>query len=158
MLHGYKGINALKICVSSRPLNVFQDAFADCLSLRLELLTRADICAYVEDTLTGHPHFKTMKNIDPAACHTLITNVTDKASGVFLRVFLVVQELQKGLSNGLALRHLHKRLDQLPSDLDEYFLSMLESIEESDRATSSQIFQVVLGARDQVSLMTLSFW
>ena len=49
-----------RIYVSSRPLNVFQDAFADCATLRLELLTYDDINSYVENKLRYHPAFRNM--------------------------------------------------------------------------------------------------
>jgi NACHT domain len=43
----------VKACVSSRPLNVFKDAFSDGPGLRLQDLTRDDINMYLEDHLGG---------------------------------------------------------------------------------------------------------
>lgn len=57
--------SSIKICVSSRPWNLFKDSFADCPQLRLELLTRPDIELYVKDKLDSNRRFATWRQYDP---------------------------------------------------------------------------------------------
>jgi len=147
----------VKICVSSRPWNIFQDSFAEYPKLRLELLTRDDIKHYVQDVLEGSPRFRLISSLDPIQSAGLVTEIVEKASGVFLWVYLVVRELHKGLRDGFDLRMLSRRLLKLPGDLDAYFLQMITSIDEADRSIASRIFQLVLNARQHLTLMTLSF-
>jgi hypothetical protein len=147
----------VKICVSSRPWNIFQDAFVEYPKLRLELLTRDDIKLYVRDSLEGSPRFQQIRQIDPIQCIGLVTDVVEKASGVFLWVYLVVRELYKGLRDGFDLRKLRRKLHELPGDLDAYFLKMITSIDVSDRPAASKMFQTVVNARQNLTLMTLSF-
>lgn len=149
--------SSIKICVSSRPWNLFKDSFADCPQLRLELLTRPDIELYVKDKLDSNRRFATWRQYDPQGCAALISEVADKATGVFLWVYLVVRELCKGIRNGLQLHSLRQRLDTLPGELDAFFLTMIESIDPSDRVTASRVLQVMVNARQPLSLMALSF-
>ncbi|KAK9419407.1 putative NACHT domain-containing protein [Seiridium unicorne] len=43
LIHNFASFSNIKLCVSSRPWNVFQDAFTEASQLRLELLTEKDI-------------------------------------------------------------------------------------------------------------------
>jgi hypothetical protein len=97
----------VKICLSSRPWNIFQDAFTDCPKLRLELLTREDIKCYVQDKLDQNLRFRQLCKINKSDCLGLVTDVVQKATGVFLWVCLVVRELVKALRDGHGLRMLN---------------------------------------------------
>lgn len=155
--HGLAEQPNVKVCVSSRPWNIFQDAFAECPKLRLELLTLEDIRLYVQDTLDKSPRFRQLSLVNQLGCLGLVTDVVEKAMGVFLWVYFVVRELVKGLRNGYDLRMLRKRLDQLPADLDAFFLQMIDTIEHSDRPAASKAFQIVLAGQQLTTLMTLAF-
>ena len=147
----------VKVCVSSRPWNLFQDVFTGCPSLRLEMLTQSDIKIYVQDTLESNSLFQRQAMVHKASCTDLITEVARKASGVFLWVVLVVRELLKGFRHGQDMRVIRKHVDSIPSDLDAFFLSMIQSIDYSDRAAASRMLQVVVNAPSPLTLMDLSF-
>jgi hypothetical protein len=108
----------VKICVSSRPWVVFEDAFKTRPSLRLEYLTRMDMKHFVESKLSSNPGFEVLKDLDPSRATNLIDDVAEKASGVFLWTFLVTQSLLEGLSEGERLPDLQRRLSSLPTDLE----------------------------------------
>ena len=118
----------VKICVSSRPWNVFEDAFGSGPNLRLEDLTHSDIKYYIESKLSANPGFEVLRQLDSAYASQLVQNVTDKSSGVFLWVSLVTESLLEGLSDGERLSDLRRRLDSLPPDLEDLFWKILNSL------------------------------
>ncbi|PMD67148.1 uncharacterized protein K444DRAFT_489832, partial [Hyaloscypha bicolor E] len=119
----FKGLSSrtsnVKLCVSSRPWVVFDDAFKGMPMLRLQDLTFDDIQAYVFDKLEGHDRMRLLKDAEPAHAAELVNEVVTKASGVFLWVTLVVKSLLNGLRNRDCIGDLRRRLSELPSDLDK---------------------------------------
>jgi hypothetical protein len=152
----------VKICVSSRPWNVFADTFNARPSLRLENLTYADISYYISSKLSNNLGFVALKRGDPEFASSLIDNVSAKASGVFLWVVLVVQSLLEGLTDGERLSELQRRLDSIPADLETLFWKILKSV---DFGRISQILQIVEDSinthgklpRKALTLIQLSF-
>jgi hypothetical protein len=120
----------IKICVSSRPWNVFEDAFGGHPSkmLRIHDLTEPDIRAYVKSRLSEHVRWDNLHD-QPASGARLISEVTQRAHGVFLWVFIVTKLLREGLTNDDGFVDLLKRLEQFPSDLEPFFKHMLDSVE-----------------------------
>lgn len=78
----------LKCCVSSRPWNVFEDAFASDQSTKLCVhdLTIQDIWNYTESRLTGFPRWKETC-ISNERSTEFISDITERAQGVFLWFF-----------------------------------------------------------------------
>jgi hypothetical protein len=89
----------IKICLSSWPWLVFEDAFHHNPSLRLQDLTTHDIQQYVEDKLNGHVRMAKLRRKNPQSAEELIYEIVSKATGVFLWVKLVVTSLLDGLTN-----------------------------------------------------------
>lgn len=104
----------IKLCISSRPWQVFEDAFQDKPSLKLEDLTLADIKAYIQSHLHPDPAFALLRTLEPSFADRLVDNIAAKADGVFLWVNLVVASIQKGIKAGDHVSDLQSRLDQLP--------------------------------------------
>jgi hypothetical protein len=46
----------VKVCVASRPLLQFPDAFEECPRLHLEQLTKSDICKYITTYFAHNKH------------------------------------------------------------------------------------------------------
>lgn len=107
----------IKICVTSRPHFVFQDAFGPCPKLILQEFTYGDIISYIKGKLSEHPRFKTISMEEPVRVSQLIRQVMEKAQGVFLWVNLVVQSLSEGLTNGDGVSELQCRIDNTPSEV-----------------------------------------
>ncbi|KAE9362558.1 hypothetical protein N431DRAFT_145544 [Stipitochalara longipes BDJ] len=144
----------VKICVSSRPWNVFEDAFHTRPSLKLEDLTYDDIQHFVSATLSSNLGFAALQCGDRRSASNLIHNVSIKACGVFLWVVLVVQSLLEGLTNGERLSDLQKRLDSLPADLETLFWRILKSV---DYERVSQLLQIVRASPEPISIFELSY-
>jgi hypothetical protein len=143
-----------KLCVSSRPWNVFQDAFSTHPSLRLEDLTYNDMQHYCSSRLLSNLGFVALQSGDPESASELIDNVAAKSCGVFLWVILVVQSLLEGLTDGERLSDLQKRLDSLPSDLETLFWRILKSV---DFERISQLIQIVQASPSNITIIKLSF-
>jgi NACHT domain len=146
-----------KICLSSRPWNIFEDAFGHGPMLRLEDLTHRDIQHYVDDKLTQHCRFQVLKRCYNAECMSLIDCIVAKASGVFPWVYLVVRSLTQGLRDEDGLADLMRRLELIPADLELYFDQMLSTIDPFYLPRSSQLFQLTLCTDHRLSQLTLSF-
>ncbi|OCL03826.1 hypothetical protein AOQ84DRAFT_347075, partial [Glonium stellatum] len=157
-LNDLKALPTLKLCLSSRPLNIFEDSFgsASVTKLYLQDLTREDISSYTRDILQGR-----LELVSSAGCSTnidkIVEEITKKAQGVFLWVFLVVRSLSSGLSNGDTDATLYRRLRSFPSDLEIFFEHMFQAVDPMYRQQSSCLFQVALKSSKPRSLMVYSF-
>ena len=89
----------IKICISSRPWLIFEDAVKIRPSLLLQDLTDNDIRNYVQSELVDDERFVKLRESEPKSCAELAANIVDKAQGVFLWVRLVVMDLLQGLQN-----------------------------------------------------------
>ncbi|KAK8859850.1 hypothetical protein PGQ11_010584 [Apiospora arundinis] len=135
----------LKICVSSREWNVFTSGFSDCESLQLQMLTRADMLHTAMDTLMHNDDFKRL-DVSTETLESFVEILVNKAEGVFLWTSLVLRLLQDGLSDGDELRHLQRKLDVLPTELEDLFEHMLLSIRKEDQAYAFKMISYVSGA------------
>jgi hypothetical protein len=145
----------VKMCLSSRPWNIFEDAFDGFPSLRLEDLTRDDIVKFVHANCDDSKAFRDR----PSGEQSLLKGeIVKKSDGVFLWVRLVVRRLLVEIRDGH--RSPATFLDEIPKGLDEYFEYMLQKITPEKKAQASRILQVMVGTRFEAgnpTLMTLSF-
>jgi hypothetical protein len=149
--------SSIKICASSRPWNEFTEAFNESdKKLKLEDLTRRDIRKYVEDKLEEHNKFKDVQARNPS-CSELVEDIVEKSRGVFLWVYLVVKFLVKGLIDGDDVSDMKKRLEYLPSDLEEYFRRILNNIHEFYRDEAVRCFEVVIKALHPLPLLAFEY-
>ncbi|KFX91101.1 hypothetical protein V490_06073 [Pseudogymnoascus sp. VKM F-3557] len=148
----------VKIILSSRHWTEIEEALVPILDQRLLLhkFTTGDINRYIKDLLVSDPRFQRVIEKD-GRYEGLVKQISSKAEGVFLWVFLAVRELLKGLTHKDTMLDLEKRLRSIPPDLDEFFQRILNSIEKVYHPQASQIFQMCLAATKPLSLLTFSF-
>jgi hypothetical protein len=77
------------------------------------------------------------------ALDKLVTEIVAKAEGVFLWVKLVVGELVTRLEGGSNFETLKKRLDDLPTELDEYYDEMIQRIPKAYRWRTYMTLEIV---------------
>ncbi|KAK0644033.1 hypothetical protein B0T16DRAFT_293275, partial [Cercophora newfieldiana] len=120
----------IKLCVSSRAWNVFEDSFGQNQESKLYIheLTHGDIRSYAERRLQEHPRWKDL-NEEVSNADWLIDQITERATGVFLWVFLVTGQLRNGLTEYDSFSDLQRRLERVPDDLEAFFKHILESVE-----------------------------
>jgi len=129
----------VKICCSSRPWSSFEDAFGqnkDC-KLRLEDLTERDIRKFVSDNFQQHKRFH--KYARDARFLALVEEVVNRANGVFIWVVLVVKSLRDGLTHADRISDLERRLRAMPSDLEQLYHRMIQSVSPFYRQQSSEL-------------------
>ena len=148
---------SIKLCLSSRPWNVFEAAFSgkNIRKLYLEDLNKSDIELYVRNKLVDRADFIQYQQRD-SRCNAIIEEIVEKAQGVFLWVFLVIRSLAEGLDNADRFIDLQRRLRSFPADLDTYFRHILFSLDPVYREQTAHAFQVSLYTRTPLSL--LNYW
>lgn len=159
LLESFAHLPNVKLCVSSRPWNVFEDAFGQDSERKFYLqdLTRGDIDRYVRSKLRQHPARKALPH-DNNLYKAIITEIIEKAQGVFLWVFLVVRSLLEGLSNGDTLSLLQDRLRWIPTDLREFFKYMLDSLDPIYNQRVAHFFLAALDSSEPLLLMAYSYF
>lgn len=128
---------AIKICVSSRQLPVFQDRLSDAQRIQLQDLTRKDIEQFVSSTLDTEDYFRSLKRTHSRSCTELMRGIVKKADGVFLWAALTLKLLCEGLENRYSFPELTRILQEVPTELEDFYRYILDSIPEHDR---SQVF------------------
>ena len=147
----------IKICVSSRPWVVFKTAFEQGPSLQLHHLTQQDIESFIDQELITTDLFIRLEMKDPVPCSQLASEIVEKAKGVFLWVYLVVRDLLECLQNRDGIKDLHRKLNSMPSDLNEFFTSILTRLEGFYFEEACRLFQVAMTADHPLSLLTYSY-
>ncbi|KAJ0109453.1 hypothetical protein J7T55_000378 [Diaporthe amygdali] len=132
------------MCISSRPDNIFQDAFHHCPRLKLENLTYNDIETFVTERFAKERRVQALMRGNPQIMADLVSFIVDTASGVFLWVRLVVHELLRAVRDGATFTELVDKAHEIPGDLDSYFSRFIDSIRPEYRQEASYLFQIVL--------------
>jgi hypothetical protein len=151
------GTSNVKLCIASRPWNVFENAFGEREKLKVYLqnVNKPDIQLYVKNKLEDRADFIALRGRDPEA-DVLIEELIEKAQGVFLWVYLVVRSLIRGLQNFDRISDMQRRLRSFPDDLDALFSRMLMSLDPIYRTQAARAFQIALSACRPLSL--LNYW
>jgi len=144
----------IKICLSSRPWNVFRRRIQKCSKFETRRSTYPDIKLYLESKLMANGGFVVLQQLDYQSATQPIENITTKASSVFFWVFLVIRSLLEGLTNRERLSDLQIWLDSLPANLEALFWKIPNS---SDIERASQLLQIVNAARTHLNVLQLSF-
>lgn len=159
----------VKICVSSRPWNVFRSAYSGHgkPALILQDHTKTDIDIYIEGQLEADARFRCLVTVQAemgefareirrvhwTLCQLcqllmLLSSYRRRANGVFLWVFLVVRSLLDGLTEDDDLRMLQQRLNALPPTLEEYFELMLGCIDPTYKKYTAQALLLACNATE----------
>jgi hypothetical protein len=137
-----RGLPGVKLCVSSRPWNVFQDAFDSSPSLRMEGLTASDIQTYVKGQFDDTPAFRELCEALPDHAATLIDDIVAKAQGVFLWVHVVVRTLRQGLTEGSRISDLQDLVKRLPPEMDRLYHAMSKMVNPVFHQHRSHLLQI----------------
>ena len=144
----------LKLCISSRPLNLFEDMLGRFPGLIIHEKTHQDIAAYVRSTINAQITGRSGEQ--KREVELLAEEVVEKASGVFVWVKLVVDDLAQGLLDGDSMSQLRDRLATLPNDLEALYAGILHKLNPSYHKEARTIFEVVRNAQGFVTLLDLA--
>jgi hypothetical protein len=154
--------SAIKVVVSSRPINACLNVFRHCPTLRLQDLTQDDMSVFIRDRLSSHPMMVELQAESSENTATLEVEIQEKAEGVFLWVRLVTRLLLRGLEDGDDSDDLLPKLRALPSDLRELYTRMMQKMPSDYQVQASQMFQIfewwrLHGNGEPLELLLLSF-
>ncbi|KAK3324886.1 hypothetical protein B0H66DRAFT_587764 [Apodospora peruviana] len=135
--------DGVKICTSSRPWNVFEDAYKRGPMLKLEDLTREDMEGFLRSEFGRSEAFADLQHASPDQATKLLNSIADKAQGVFLWVSIVVKSLLVSLSEGDRLSELQSTLDSLPVDISQLYERIWNRIEPKYHHEASRYFQLI---------------
>ncbi|KAI1126986.1 hypothetical protein F5Y10DRAFT_201880 [Nemania abortiva] len=156
-LEALSASSVVKICASSRPWAAFGRAFNDSPNqLRLEDLTKGDIENYVASKFRTNQHFQALAR-DDYRCRKLSDSIVQKAQGVFLWVYLVVDSLLRGASAEDNFYDLQMRLNEIPAGLEDYFKYIIEKIEPVYWKDALCIIRFTIDAEQPLPLLAYHF-
>ena len=143
----------LKVCIASRPWLAVHQILEDYSGFVLQDHTIADISIYINEMLSSMTVSKGFSGLQKQA---FVDKIITKANGVFSWITLVARSLQMGYVNGDSLPELERRLDEVPSDLENLYLQMVRSIEPIYAPQAYKMLQVALCALRPLSLEAFS--
>jgi hypothetical protein len=148
----------VKLCVSSRPWNVFEEEFGlEFPKVYMQDLTRDDIHDYVSSRLEEHTRWAAV-SANHSQGQWLVSEITAKSNGVFLWVFIVTKLLREGLTNRDTFVDLRRRLETFPSELEPFFMTMLEAVEPFYHSHMSTALQIANASIEgQLSFLVYNF-
>jgi hypothetical protein len=132
-----------KVCVSSRPWGVFERAFRDVPTLRLQDLTAGDMTRFVHGKLNEAQQLRRLMAADPKATAELVASVVERADGVFLWVSLAVRTVLNTSTPSDDLADVRRRLESLPRSLNDLFHYLLFEANSNSANDISRIFQLI---------------
>ena len=144
----------IKMCLSSRPEQIFLQTFESSAKLQLQDLTEADIQKFVMDELQCWvPQVSSMASQGSYWLQGLTRKILWKAQGVFLWVSLAVKDQIRGLINCDTFEQLEERLKSLPDEVEGIYARMLSQIDKPYRQEASIFLQIALHG-DMSSLLS----
>ncbi|EEU34855.1 uncharacterized protein NECHADRAFT_55084 [Fusarium vanettenii 77-13-4] len=132
----------LKIIVSSRPLPECVSGFIGAPKLRLQNLTRPDISKFVYDEIGSHPYIQNLIETDGDEAKSILDEIIDRSSGVFLWVALACKSLLRGFDEFDSVDELRERVKALPPELKDMFAHMLSTVENRHKVQAARILRV----------------
>lgn len=145
LISSLSGSKLAKFILSSRPLPVCVDGFADLPQLRLQDLTQDDIRQYAEGQLMPRLQKRSFTTAD---CGQIVGQIVAKSCGVFIWVVLSVKSLLRGLENRDRLDELQTRLEELPPDLADLYSHMMMQMSPSYQTQAAHFFRLAMMTLD----------
>jgi hypothetical protein len=137
----------LKICFSSRPLQIFLDSFKNVPGFALHKHTFEDIKTVVASKMRGSvrmaEHMDSLLITKRLAAQKMAHEIASRAEGVFLWIRLVLDELLQDFAAGDSMDSLLGKLSSLPDDLEQYYQRMLVRIPQKYHQGCLVMFEIV---------------
>lgn len=154
MIKDLVGHTHVKICFSSRPLLVLEEAFSGVPGLRLQDLTYHSIRAYADGQLADLVQRRIVyKESDKNRVASLVDKIVSRADGVFLWAVIAIRDVCEGLQGMVDLDELAHAIDDLPAQLESLFMLMLRRIKPAYQRDAARFLQIALHAGYLASLL-----
>lgn len=152
---------AIKVIVSSRPIAICYDAFSRVPQLHMESLTRNDIKEYIYDVIGSHDYMKILAGSGVQSPNILTNKLIEKASGVFLWVILACRSILDGFAAYDTIAELCRRVDDLPPELEDLFVHMLNSVDRRYHEQTAKTLKILYtrkASNDHLATIELAFF
>ena len=140
----------VKVCVSSRPILAFEEAFSNMPGLRLQDLNDKSIQAYVDlqlnDTLQSR--ISRSNETEKRKVKGLIRHVGRRAGGIFLWAVVVAKEIRNGLRDFVNIDELTQIVEAVPEELESLFVHLLQRIKPAYQRDAALYLQITLYYQD----------
>ncbi|KAF2967776.1 hypothetical protein GQX73_g5820 [Xylaria multiplex] len=135
----------IKICASSRPGRQYE-SFLHSYGRTFDIAyyTKEDMRRYIDRRLKTSKNWCGLVASNPGPCRHILNEISKRAGGVWLWVFLVTNDIVKEADKNEELATLRKIVDEFPSDLYEYFENMINKIPKLHREEMAQNFLVTV--------------
>ena len=143
----------IKLCLSSRELLVFEQAFDKYPRIRVQDCTKNDIIKYTSDRLS-------QLELSFDEQQYFVDQITTKSRGVFLWVKLVTNIILDGHTNGDDVESLKEVLDSAPSQLcgaKGLYMRMMQLVRRDYLLESSRMFRLVNSSKGHLFPEPMSF-
>ncbi|RPA87895.1 hypothetical protein BJ508DRAFT_409862 [Ascobolus immersus RN42] len=145
----------IKLCVSSRPWPQFEKEFGSggngvqaVPRIMLHLVNGQDMEKYTAKELgKASKSFLRLETEDPKKHASIIKDITTKAEGVWLWLYLVVRNVAKDLrTDEVTVDTLQRAVNRYPSDIDAYLRQYLARANSTYEEEAARIFLSVMAA------------
>ncbi|KAF4982768.1 hypothetical protein FZEAL_1669 [Fusarium zealandicum] len=144
--------HALKMCLSSRPWAVFEQAFEKSVpNTRLQDLSFEDMYRYVKDALRSSTQVRRLMRKSQDSGSALVLATIERADGVFLWVKLAVERMLSAFQSNDEIEDLEETLQSLPSELNELFENLLFKDQNRSGITQTAVLFQLMHARERVA-------
>lgn len=136
----------VKVCFSSRPLQIFLDKFQGLPGFRIQDFTKEDVLLVIKARMAENErmlqYMQSPNMSEQNAVQALEMEIAKRADGVFLWLRLVLDELLEEFRDGANLHELGQTLLTLPTDLESYYQRVLERIPHRYQEESRVMFEI----------------
>jgi hypothetical protein len=121
-LVGARSSIKIKMCVASRPENVFKSTLQGCPGLVIHQHTFDDIQAYALGRVKSELRYaQPQSTMNIPKLRSLVLDISRMAHGVFVWVKVVVDELVDGLCEGDSIDQFRAILSEVPAELEDLY-------------------------------------
>lgn len=145
--------SGVKLCVASRPHQVFNSTFEQVPTIKMQEWNFRAIDKMV--TLRIQRDMATSGFYKHKEVVELANEISAKAQGVFLWARFAIEELRDGWSEGLDLKELQKRLENVPEELEGIYARILRNLRPEQRQQAAYMLQLVCYAKRTLTLPEL---
>ncbi|OKL60922.1 hypothetical protein UA08_03185 [Talaromyces atroroseus] len=142
----------VKMCLSSRPWDVFEVAFqATGPSVKLHEITKNDLYQYAADRLGESAIVRRVLKRDSQGTEALYQMTVERADGVFLWIKLALNDILKEFDPEFGVSGLKKKLDQLPTELEGLYEKFLFQDQSDAQLAETASFLFLIESREMVA-------
>ena len=135
-----------RVCVSSRPEQIYRQGFVDSPQLRLQDLNRHDIQQMTNKRL-GTELEKSFPQLKRETTD-LVNDLISRSQGIFLWVDLIIKDLQRGLRNKDNLQELRERLDGMPDTVHGVYDNLLNHLDKPYLREANKYFHFLMAVQE----------